>query len=121
MNETPNTRMAELFNAMVGAYETWAQPLSARLAQVTLRRTMVGAGDCVLDIGAGTGALRRLRLRRSLSVTSAFACARCSRLLANRSTSSLADGTAECGAWSRVEVRADLNGHESHGRNPERC
>jgi len=26
--------MAELFNAMVGAYETWAEPLSARLAQV---------------------------------------------------------------------------------------
>jgi len=34
MNETPNTRMAELFNAMVDAYETWAEPLSARLAQV---------------------------------------------------------------------------------------
>jgi aryl-alcohol dehydrogenase-like predicted oxidoreductase len=32
MNETPDTRMAELFNAMVGAYETWAEPLSARLA-----------------------------------------------------------------------------------------
>jgi ubiquinone/menaquinone biosynthesis C-methylase UbiE len=57
MNETPNTRMAELFNAMVGAYETWAEPLSARLAQVALSRTAVSAGDCVLDIGAGTGAL----------------------------------------------------------------
>ena len=57
MNETPNTRMAELFNAMVDAYETWAEPLSARLAQVALRRTTVSAGDCVLDIGAGTGAL----------------------------------------------------------------
>ena len=57
MNETPNTRMAELFNAMVDAYETWAEPLSARLAQVALKRTTVCAGDCVLDIGAGTGAL----------------------------------------------------------------
>jgi len=49
--------MAELFNAMVGAYETWAEPLSARLAQVALRRTTVSPGDCALDIGAGTGAL----------------------------------------------------------------
>jgi ubiquinone/menaquinone biosynthesis C-methylase UbiE len=57
MNETPNTCMAELFNAMVGAYETWAEPLSARLSQVALKRTTVSAGDRVLDIGAGTGAL----------------------------------------------------------------
>src|SRR5215831_6866117 len=57
MNETPNTRMAELFNAMVDAYETWAEPLSARLAKVALGRTTVSAGDRVLDIGAGTGAL----------------------------------------------------------------
>ena len=49
MNETPNTRTAELFNAMVGAYETWAEPLSARLSQVALGRTTVSAGDCVLD------------------------------------------------------------------------
>jgi SAM-dependent methyltransferase len=33
------------------------EPLSARLAQVALKRTSVRAGDCVLDIGAGTGAL----------------------------------------------------------------
>jgi ubiquinone/menaquinone biosynthesis C-methylase UbiE len=57
MNETPNTRTAELFDAMVAAYETWAEPLSARLAQVALKRTSVRAGDCVLDIGAGTSAL----------------------------------------------------------------
>ena len=57
MNGTQNTGTAELFNAMVGAYETWAEPLSARLSQVALGRTTVGAGDCVLDIGAGTGAL----------------------------------------------------------------
>ena len=50
-------KTAELFDAMVAAYETWAEPLSARLAQVTLERTSVRAGDCVLDIGAGTGAL----------------------------------------------------------------
>jgi ubiquinone/menaquinone biosynthesis C-methylase UbiE len=49
--------MAELFDAMVAAYETWAEPLSARLAQVALERTSVRAGDYVLDIGAGTGAL----------------------------------------------------------------
>jgi hypothetical protein len=55
MNETPNTRTAELFDAMVAAYETWAEPLSARLAQVALKRTSVRAGDSVLDIGAGTG------------------------------------------------------------------
>jgi ubiquinone/menaquinone biosynthesis C-methylase UbiE len=57
MNETPNTLTAELFDAMVAAYETWAEPLSVRLAQVALKRTSVRAGDCVLDIGAGTGAL----------------------------------------------------------------
>ena len=57
MNETPNTRIAELFDAMAGAYETWAEPLSARLSQVAVGRTTVSSGDCVLDIGAGTGAL----------------------------------------------------------------
>jgi ubiquinone/menaquinone biosynthesis C-methylase UbiE len=57
MNEAPNTRVAELFDAMAAAYETWAEPLSARLAQVALKRTSVRAGHCVLDIGAGTGAL----------------------------------------------------------------
>src|SRR4029077_11096593 len=44
-------------SAMVGAYETWAEPLSARLSQGTLGRTAGSAGDCVLDIGPGTGAL----------------------------------------------------------------
>jgi ubiquinone/menaquinone biosynthesis C-methylase UbiE len=57
MNETSNTPVAELFDAMVGAYETWAEPLTAGLAQVALEKASVGAGDCVLDIGAGTGAL----------------------------------------------------------------
>jgi ubiquinone/menaquinone biosynthesis C-methylase UbiE len=57
MNETPNTRTAEFFDATVATYETWAEPLSARLAQVALKRTSVKAGDRVLDIGAGTGAL----------------------------------------------------------------
>ena len=57
MNEAPNTRTAEFFDAMVATYETWAEPLSARLAQVALKRTSVRAGDSVLDIGAGTGAL----------------------------------------------------------------
>jgi ubiquinone/menaquinone biosynthesis C-methylase UbiE len=69
MNETPNTRMAELFNAMVAAYETWAEPLSARLAQVALRMTTVSAGDCVLDIGAGTGALSLQAAALGASVT----------------------------------------------------
>ena len=50
MNETPNARTAELFDAMVATYETWAEPLSARLAQAALERTSVRAG-------AGTGAL----------------------------------------------------------------
>jgi ubiquinone/menaquinone biosynthesis C-methylase UbiE len=48
---------AELFDVMVSTYETWAEPLSARLAKVALGRTTVSAGDLVLDIGAGTGAL----------------------------------------------------------------
>jgi predicted RNA methylase len=59
MNEASNTCTAELFDAMVAAYETWAESLSARLAQVALERTSVRAGDSVLDIGAGTGALAR--------------------------------------------------------------
>jgi ubiquinone/menaquinone biosynthesis C-methylase UbiE len=57
MNETPNTHTAEFSDAMVSTYETWAEPLSARLAKVALGRTTVSAGDRVLDIGAGTGAL----------------------------------------------------------------
>ena len=75
MRETPNqwgiptTRMAELFNGMVGAYEAWAEPLSARLSQVALRRTTVSAGDCVLDIGAGTGALSLQAATLGASVT----------------------------------------------------
>jgi ubiquinone/menaquinone biosynthesis C-methylase UbiE len=55
--ESPNTLTDEFFDTMVAAYETWAEPLSARLAQAALERTPVRAGDCVLDIGAGTGAL----------------------------------------------------------------
>jgi ubiquinone/menaquinone biosynthesis C-methylase UbiE len=57
MKGNPITFTAESFDAMVSTYETWAEPLSARLAEVALRRTMVSYGDCVLDIGAGTGAL----------------------------------------------------------------
>jgi ubiquinone/menaquinone biosynthesis C-methylase UbiE len=57
MNETPNIRTAELFDAMVATYETWAEPLTTRLAQAAIKRTSVRAGDSVLDIGAGTGAL----------------------------------------------------------------
>jgi ubiquinone/menaquinone biosynthesis C-methylase UbiE len=57
MNENPNTRTAEVFDAMVGAYETWAEPLTARLAQVALEKASLKAGDSVLDVGAGTGAL----------------------------------------------------------------
>jgi ubiquinone/menaquinone biosynthesis C-methylase UbiE len=57
MNETANTPVAELFDAMVGAYETWAEPVTVRLAQVTLEKASLKAGDRVLDIGAGTGAL----------------------------------------------------------------
>ena len=69
MNETPNTCMAELFNAMVGAYEIWAEPLTARLSQVALGRTTVSAGDRVLDIGAGTGALSLQAAALGASVT----------------------------------------------------
>jgi ubiquinone/menaquinone biosynthesis C-methylase UbiE len=57
MNETPNIFTAEAFDAMVATYETWAEHLSARLAKAALKRTSIRAGDSVLDIGAGTGAL----------------------------------------------------------------
>jgi ubiquinone/menaquinone biosynthesis C-methylase UbiE len=63
MSETPNqwgisnTRTAEIFDTMAAVYEVWAEPLSARLAKAALERTSVTAGDRVLDIGAGTGAL----------------------------------------------------------------
>jgi ubiquinone/menaquinone biosynthesis C-methylase UbiE len=57
MNETPDTRIAEHFDTVVATYETWAEPVSARLAKAALKRTSVRAGDRVLDIGAGTGAL----------------------------------------------------------------
>lgn len=69
MNETPNTRTAELFDAMVAAYETWAEPLSARLAQVALEGASMSAGDCVLDIGAGTDALALQAAALGASVT----------------------------------------------------
>jgi SAM-dependent methyltransferase len=61
--------MTEFFNAMVGAYETWAEPLTARLSQVALGRTTVSAGDRVLDIGAGTGALSLQAAALGASVT----------------------------------------------------
>jgi hypothetical protein len=51
MNETPNTLTAESFDAMVDAYEIWAEPLTPRLAQVALKRTSLRSGDCVLDVG----------------------------------------------------------------------
>jgi len=51
MNENPNTLTAGFFDTMVAASETWAEPLSARLAQVALEQTSVRAGDYVLDIG----------------------------------------------------------------------
>jgi ubiquinone/menaquinone biosynthesis C-methylase UbiE len=57
MNETPDTRIAEHFDTVVATYETWAEPVSARLAKAALKKTSVRAGDRVLDIGAGTGAL----------------------------------------------------------------
>ncbi|MBV8831219.1 MAG: class I SAM-dependent methyltransferase [Acidobacteriaceae bacterium] len=41
----------------------------ARLAQVALRRTSVSAGDCVLNIGAGTGALARQAAALGAKVT----------------------------------------------------
>jgi ubiquinone/menaquinone biosynthesis C-methylase UbiE len=57
MKKNPIAFTAEFSDAMVSTYETWAEPLSARLAKVALGRTTVSAGDRVLDIGAGTGAL----------------------------------------------------------------
>ena len=57
MNATPHTFTPEMFEAMVSTYEAWAEPRSARLAKAALERTSLKAGDCVLDIGAGTGAL----------------------------------------------------------------
>jgi ubiquinone/menaquinone biosynthesis C-methylase UbiE len=57
MKENAIKFTAESFDAMVSAYETWAEPLSSRLAKLALERTTVSAGQRVLDIGAGTGAL----------------------------------------------------------------
>jgi ubiquinone/menaquinone biosynthesis C-methylase UbiE len=57
MKENAIKFTAESFDAMVSAYETWAEPLSSRLAKLALERTTVRAGERVLDIGAGTGAL----------------------------------------------------------------
>ena len=57
MKTNPITFTAEFSDAMVSTYETWAEPLSARLAEAALGRTTVSGGDYVLDIGAGTGAL----------------------------------------------------------------
>ena len=69
MSEIPNPRTAEVFDAMVTAYDTWAEPLSTRLAQAALRKTTVSAGDRVLDIGAGTGALSVQAAALGASVT----------------------------------------------------
>jgi SAM-dependent methyltransferase len=54
---------------MVAAYETWAEPVTTPLAQVALRKTTVSAGDRVLDIGAGTGALALQAAAAGASVT----------------------------------------------------
>jgi ubiquinone/menaquinone biosynthesis C-methylase UbiE len=45
------------FELMVGAYERWAEPVSAPLAEIALKRAGLRKGSCVLDVGAGTGAL----------------------------------------------------------------
>ena len=57
MKKNPIAFTAEFSDETVSTYETWAEPLSAPLAKVALGRTTVSAGDRVLDIGAGTGAL----------------------------------------------------------------
>jgi ubiquinone/menaquinone biosynthesis C-methylase UbiE len=74
MNEDQNTPTpefftAEFFDAMVAGYETWAEPLTAPLAKLALERTSVKAGDRVLDIGAGTGALAHQAAALGASVT----------------------------------------------------
>jgi ubiquinone/menaquinone biosynthesis C-methylase UbiE len=69
MKENSIAFTAENFDAMVSAYETWAEPLSARLAQVALEKTSMTAGDRVLDIGAGTGALALQAAARGATVT----------------------------------------------------
>jgi predicted RNA methylase len=57
---------------MASAYETWAEPVSVRLAQVALGKTSVRAGDRVLDTGAGTGALARRPLSGRALLLSTF-------------------------------------------------
>jgi ubiquinone/menaquinone biosynthesis C-methylase UbiE len=69
VNTTSNTDTAGLFDAIASAYETWAEPVSVRLAQVALGKTSVRAGDRVLDIGAGTGALGHQAAVLGASVT----------------------------------------------------
>jgi len=68
-NTNTPTLTAELFDSMVATYEAWAEPLSARLAKAVFERTSVRAGDRVLDIGAGTGALTLQAAARGARVT----------------------------------------------------
>jgi hypothetical protein len=59
MNQTPDPHAAERCDAMAAAYESWAEPLSARLARTALTNTRVSTDDRVLDIGAISSACRR--------------------------------------------------------------
>ena len=45
MKKNPIDFTADFSDAMVASYETWAEPLSARLAKVALGRTTVSAGE----------------------------------------------------------------------------
>jgi ubiquinone/menaquinone biosynthesis C-methylase UbiE len=49
--------LTKTFEAMAVAYERWAEPVSAQLAEVALKCAGLSKGSCVLDVGAGTGAL----------------------------------------------------------------
>jgi ubiquinone/menaquinone biosynthesis C-methylase UbiE len=58
------TAPGNFWDALVPAYERWADPCSALFAEAVLERAGLRAGSAVLDVAAGTGALADAAARR---------------------------------------------------------